>query len=60
MVNFTNLIKPLIDDVFNMITTIGFYPKIQSTLQKNGNTKYVVRLSKDVTQFINLIKLSKT
>lgn len=60
MVNFTNLIKPLIDDVFNMISALGFQPKIQSSIQKNGNIKYVVRLSKDVNRFIEQIKLSKT
>lgn len=60
MVNFTNLIKPLIDDVFNMITAIGFQPKIQSSIQKNGNVKYVVRLSRDVENFIHQIKLTKT
>lgn len=60
MVNFTNLIKPLIDDVFNMISALGFHPKIQSSTQKNGNIKYVVRLSRDVNSFIDHIKLSKT
>lgn len=34
LVNFTNLIKPLIIDVFNMISSIEFYPKIQSSVQK--------------------------
>jgi DNA-binding transcriptional regulator WhiA len=60
MVNFTNLIKPLIDDVFNMMSALGFHPKIQSSAQKNGNVKYVVRLSKDVASFIEHIELSKT
>lgn len=60
MVNFTNLIKPLIDDVFNMMSALGFHPKIQSSIQKNGNIKYVVRLSQNVDSFIDQIKLSKT
>jgi len=60
MVNFTNLIKPLIDDVFNMMSALGFHPKIQSSIQKNDNIKYVVRLSQNVDSFIDQIKLSKT
>lgn len=60
MVNFTNLIKPLINDVYQMMSNLGFKPKIQSSLQKNGNVKYVVRLAKDVNHFIDKIELTKT
>ncbi len=60
MVNFTNLIKPLIEDVFIMMSTLGFRPKIQSSIQKNGNIKYVVRLAKDVERFLDKTKLSKS
>ena len=60
MVNFTNLIKPLIDDVYQMIQSLEFQPKLYQSIQKNGNIKYVVRLSKDVGMFIAQIGLSKT
>jgi hypothetical protein len=60
MVNFTNLIKPLIDDVYHMIEVLQFKPKIYQSKQKNGNIKYVVRASSDVQRFITEINLSKT
>ena len=60
MVNFTNLIKPLVDDVYKMIEVLQFRPKLYQSTQKNGNIKYVVRVSKDVQNFINSIELSKT
>ena len=59
MVNFTNLTKPLIDDVYNMMTSLGYEPHVYDSKQKNGNIKYVVRLSKNVTEFIQEIKLIK-
>lgn len=59
MVNFTNLIKPLIQNVHQMMCALGFSPKIQSSTQKNGNVKYVVRLARDVDNFLDKIKLIK-
>ena len=59
MVNFTNLIKPLIDDVYKMIETLEFKPKLYQTTQKNGNIKYVVSVSKNVQRFIDVIGLAK-
>ena len=59
MVNFTNLIQPLITDVHSMILNLEFKPRVYSSIQKNGNRKYVVRLSSNVEKFIDLIKLSK-
>jgi len=59
MVNFTNLSKPLIDDVYLMIETLDFKPKLYSTKQKNGNIKYVVRISRNVKKFIHDINLTK-
>lgn len=59
MVNFTNLTKPLVDDVYNMITTLGYRPRLYSSKQKNGNIKHVVRLSRNVQSFLNEIKLRK-
>lgn len=60
MVNFTNLIKPLIDDVYKMITTLAYQPHLYSAIQPNGNIKYVVRVSKNVSSFISEIKLQKS
>ena len=60
MVNFTNLIKPLIDNVYQMIEVLQFRPKLYQSTQKNGNIKYVVRVSKDVQRFITEIELTKT
>lgn len=60
MVNFTDLTKPLIDDVFNMIVTLGYKPNLYNSTQKSGNIKYVVRLSKNVQSFITEINLTKT
>jgi LAGLIDADG-like domain len=60
MVNFTNLIKPLIDDVYKMITTLTYEPHLYSSIQPNGNIKYVVRVSKNVSHFIAEIKLQKS
>lgn len=59
MINFTNLIKPLVDNVHKMITGLEFEPKLYESKQKNGNIKYVVRLSKNVPQFITKIQLTK-
>ena len=60
MVNFTNLIKPLIDDTYTMIENLNFRPKLYQSTQKNGNIKYVVRVSKDVQKFITKIGLTKS
>jgi len=59
MVNFTNLTKPLVDDVYNMMITLGYRPRLYSSKQRNGNIKYVVRLSRNVQDFINEINLTK-
>jgi hypothetical protein len=59
MVNFTNLIKPLIEDVNAMIISLGYSPHIYQSTQRNGNVKYVVRLSKLVDEFTNEIALTK-
>ncbi len=37
-----------------------FKPHMYTTMQKAGNLKYTVRLSRDVEKFIQEIKLSKT
>lgn len=60
MVNFTNLIKPLTDDVERMITALNYKPHVYSSLQSNGKSKFVVRVSKDVSSFISEIGLVKS
>jgi DNA-binding transcriptional regulator WhiA len=60
MVNFTNLSKPLIDDVYHMINTLGYTPHLYESVQKNSNIKYIVRLSRNVNAFIKEINLTKT
>lgn len=52
MVNFTNMTEVLVDDVFTIITQLGYAPKKYQTAQKNGTVKYVVRLSKKVDSFL--------
>ncbi|MFT5037046.1 MAG: DNA-binding transcriptional regulator WhiA [Candidatus Azotimanducaceae bacterium] len=59
MVNFTNNIKALAEDVLNTITELGYSPHMYQTMQKSGNIKYTVRLSKEVDRFISEIELSK-
>jgi hypothetical protein len=60
MVNFTNLVKPLVDDVYVMISKLGFIPHLYESTQPNGNVKYVVRVSKNVADFISFLQLTKT
>jgi hypothetical protein len=59
MVNFTNVVKPLIEDVMNMMQLLGFKPRLSKTMQKSGNIKYTVRLVRDAEKFITLINLVK-
>lgn len=59
MVNFNNITKELVDDVFTIMTTLGYTPKKYQTIQKNGNLKHVVRLSTDVKKFITDVRLYK-
>jgi DNA-binding transcriptional regulator WhiA len=60
MINFTNIIEPLARNAQKMIEQLGYRPHTYTTMQKSGNLKYTVRLSRDVEKFIQEIKLSKT
>ena len=59
-VNFTNVIEILANDVKGMMEQIGYAPHIYQSMQKSGNYKYTVRLSKGVAKFIDEIRLTKT
>jgi DNA-binding transcriptional regulator WhiA len=55
---FTNIIPELADDVYQMITLLGFNPKIYTfTPKSNFRVQQIfrVRLSKDVNKFLNII-----
>lgn len=54
MINFTNKTKILAYDVYNSIIKLGFSPQVREVVF-DGNTKYIVRLSKDVQRFKNEI-----
>ena len=60
MVNFTNTNEILADDVMRMIERIGYQPRKYRALQKTGTYKYTIRLAKEVEQFIDQIKITKS
>ena len=60
MVNFNNMTKELVDDVFNMMTQLGYSPKKYQTAQRNHTIKYSIRLSKEVAAFLDEIHLYKS
>ncbi len=57
--NFTTILFDLSEDVIEMTTKLGVLAKRQKSIQYNGKTKYVVRISKDSADFIKLINLDK-
>ena len=59
MVNFTNIILPLVEDVVVMIQTLGFNPRFSKTMQKSGKLKYTVRLARNTGAFLKRIALEK-
>lgn len=60
MVNFTNVTEVLCDDVYSMISSLGYNPYKYKAKQKTDNYKYTIRLSKQVDSFIEKINLTKT
>ncbi len=60
MVNFTNQIESLANDVQDMITELKYCSHLYVTTQRNGKQKFVVRLSKNTQNFINCIRLYKS
>lgn len=60
MVNFTNELESLSLSVFDIIHKFGYKPHIyKHTNKRHGRTKYTVRLSRDVQDFIKQINLWK-
>jgi hypothetical protein len=57
--NFTSIIPTLMNKVKIMIENLGFKPKMQKTIQPNGKTKYVIRMSREPERFIRVINLWK-
>ena len=60
MVNFTNIIHPLTEDVVVMMVKLGYKPRISKTMQKSGNIKYTVRLARDVDTFLKTVISTKS
>jgi DNA-binding transcriptional regulator WhiA len=66
MVIFKTIISKLANDFYDMLTSLGFKPKIYKIKANKENaygfhqkTAYHVRLSKDVNEFLNLVKPEK-
>ena len=59
MVNFTSANYTLAEEVKLMLESIGFNTTIREVISKHNNIKYVIRISKNVKQFIDLIDLWK-
>jgi len=65
MINFSTIIPKLANDVYMMISSLGFKShiyKIERKLDKynfNQKTIYRIRLSKNVQEFLNLVKPEK-
>lgn len=66
MLMFVTIIEPLAKEVQQLITSLGFKPRLYKILPKkdkynyNRQILYHVRLSKDVQRFLNLIKPDKS
>jgi len=64
MVIFKTIIPKLADDFYSMMTSLGFKPKIYKIKENNKygfhqRTAYQVRLSKNVNEFLDLVKPEK-
>lgn len=57
--NFTTILFDLSEDVMRMTSKLGVEAKRQKSIQPNGKTKYVVRVSKKSSDFIKMINLEK-
>ena len=62
---FTSIIKNIAGEVFDIITKLGFKPKIYKVEPKSddGNirkTRYNVRLTKNVDKFLKKVKIDKS
>lgn len=61
MVNFVTIIPDLAKDVFDIITKIGFRPRISKVWEykKTKHPKYTVRVAKEAERFIRTVGLYK-
>ena len=59
MVNFTSTIPYLAQDTLHMILSLGFRPHMYK-IRYLKTHKYVIRISKDVDQFIQEIGIDKS
>ncbi len=60
MINFTNHIKELIDDVLQILELNGFQPTLSKTPSKSGGYKYCIRITRDSDKLLQTLKLSKS
>lgn len=60
MVNFTNHVKELADDVYSMLELIGFRPTMSKTSAKKGGYKYCVRIARKAKELTETLELSKS
>jgi len=59
MVNFTTIMPTLSKDVLDMIKSLNYTANIYTIQPKNNQTRFTIRISKDVKKFINTIELTK-
>lgn len=57
---FTTAIYPLAQDVFEMISSLGFAPKLYKAKNSNNNLIYRIRIAKSVQKFLDLVKPDKS
>ncbi len=59
MVNFTNHVRGLAIDTYNMLVASGYAPTISKTTERNGKTKYTIRIARQTERLIKDIGLFK-
>ncbi|MEK7612137.1 MAG: LAGLIDADG family homing endonuclease [Patescibacteria group bacterium] len=59
MVNFVTIIPQLAKDVLEMITKLGFQPYLYKKIETTKKSKYTIRISKNVEEFIAKIGIEK-
>lgn len=59
MVNFSNNVEELALDMMNMLTTLGFQPRLSQTKTPLGKTKYTVRVARDSDALIRKLRVQK-
>lgn len=61
MVNFTSVIKPLANNVFSMVSAVGYMPKMYEIRSRtcNRHPKFVVRIARDASRFVEEVGCQK-